>query len=320
MMAMRARVLYSFIAPLFALTCVTGATGLPPNPILPGDHPDPTIIRVGSTYWTTSTSGNRTPVFPLFHSEDLSHWTAAGYVFPQRPAWAANSLWAPELVADHDRYRLYYAGRKPQGPLCVAVASADAPAGPWQDNGPLVCQRDGSIDPAFVRDEHGTPYLVWKEDGNSRHQPTPIWARRLTPDLLHLVGHKHRLITNDAPWEGGVVEGAFLLRRNGYFYLFYAGDRCCGIGCDYAEGVARARLLFGPWEKDPANPIIAANDRWRCPGHGSIVQTPDGKDVLIYHAYPAHGGESAGRESLLDVIDWGADDWPTVNGGHGPDR
>jgi beta-xylosidase len=48
------------------------------NPILPGDHPDPSIIGTGNTYWTISTSGNRTPAFPLFHSTALAHWTAAG--------------------------------------------------------------------------------------------------------------------------------------------------------------------------------------------------------------------------------------------------
>lgn len=123
---------------------------------------------------------------------------------------------------------------------------------------------------------------------------------------------------NDAPWEAGVVEGPFVLRHAGRFYLFYAGNACCGTSCNYAEGVARAGSLLGPWEKDPANPIIAANHHWKCPGHGSIVHTTDGRDVLVYHAYPANGSDSAGRESLLDTITWGADGWPTVNGGHGP--
>jgi xylan 1,4-beta-xylosidase len=288
------------------------------NPILPGDHPDPSIIRVGHTYWTTSTSGNHTPVFPLFHSTDLAHWTAAGFIFNQRPTWAENSMWAPELVSDGGRFLVYYTGRKKDGPLCVAVATAAQPAGPWQDHGPLVCQSDGSIDPAFARDEHGAPYLIWKEDGNSQRKPTPIWAQPLTDDLLHLRGEKRQLIVNDAPWEAGVVEGPFVLRHAGRFYLFYAGNACCGTSCNYAEGVARASSLLGPWEKDPANPIIAANQHWKCPGHGSIVHTTDGRDVLVYHAYPANRPAKTGRELLLDTITWGSDGWPTVNGGHGP--
>jgi xylan 1,4-beta-xylosidase len=288
------------------------------NPILPGDHPDPSIIRAGNTYWTTSTSGNRTPVFPLFHSTDLAHWTAAGFVFNERPAWASGSMWAPELVSDRGRFLVYYAGRKKDGPLCVAVVTSTQPTGPWQDQGPIVCQPDGSIDPAFARDEHGTPYLIWKEDGNSQRKPTPIWAQPLSEDLLHLRGEKHQLIVNDASWEAGVVEGPFVLRHAGRFYLFYAGNACCGASCNYAEGVARASSLLGPWQKDPANPIIAANHHWKCPGHGSIVHTTDGREVLVYHAYPVNGPAVSGRESLLDTITWDANGWPAVNGGHGP--
>jgi xylan 1,4-beta-xylosidase len=305
------------LIPAFILAVIAHAQSHP-NPILPGDHPDPSIIRVGNTYWTTSTSGNRTPVFPLFHSTDLTHWTAAGFIFNQRPAWAGNSMWAPELVSDGGRYFVYYAGRKKNGPLCVAVATAKQPSGPWQDHGPIVCQPDGSIDAAFTRDEHGAPYLIWKEDGNSQHKPTPIWAQPLTADLLHLRGEKRELIVNDAAWEGGVVEGPFVLRHAGHFYLFYAGNACCGATCNYAEGVARADSLLGPWQKDPANPIIRANQHWKCPGHGSIVHSVDGRDVLVYHAYPATGPVSGGRESLRDTITWGPNGWPTVNGGHGP--
>ena len=62
------------------------------NPVIAGDFPDPSVIRVGDDYWTTATSGEWAPVFLLMHSRDLVHWTARGAVFPQRPAWAANSF------------------------------------------------------------------------------------------------------------------------------------------------------------------------------------------------------------------------------------
>jgi xylan 1,4-beta-xylosidase len=55
------------------------------NPILPGDHPDPTLVRIGNTYWMASTSGDWAPEFPLYRSTDLRHWTATGAVFPQTP-------------------------------------------------------------------------------------------------------------------------------------------------------------------------------------------------------------------------------------------
>lgn len=312
------------LLPLLLLLCffVSGAncqaTAARSNPVLPGDHPDPTIILIGNTYWTTSTSGDWAPEFPLFHSHDLHHWTAAGAIFPQTPSWASGSFWAPELVSDGGRVLVYYVARKRDGPLCVAVATAGKPQGPYVDHGPILCEPDGSIDPAFVRDEQGQPFLIWKEDGNSIKQATPIFAQPLSTDLLHLTGTPTRLIVNDPEsWEGGVVEAPYVMRHKGRFYLFYAGNACCGTECRYAEGVARADHLLGPWEKNPSNPIIAANDAWRCPGHGTAVQTPAGQDYFMYHAYPAVGTVFLGRESVIDPITWAADGWPAVNRGLG---
>jgi hypothetical protein len=69
--------------------------------------------------------------------------------------------------------------------------------------------------------------------------------------------------------------------------------------------------------KDPANPIIRPNSNWKCPGHGSAVETPSREDYFIYHAYPAAGTVYLGRESVLDRITW-TDGWPVINGGAGP--
>lgn len=289
------------------------------NPVIPGDHPDPTILRIGHTYWTASTSGDWAPSFSLFRSSDLHHWTPAGAVFPHTPAWASGDFWAPELTTGPNGVYVFYAARKKGGPLCVAVADAPKAGGPYTDHGPIVCQPDGAIDASVVRDEHGHPFLVWKEDANSINKPTIIWAQPLSSDLLHLTGDKFELIRNDpATWEGGVVEGPYILRHHGRFYLFYAGNACCGDACHYAEGVARADHLSGPWTKDPANPIIHANGFWRCPGHGTAVTTPAGKDYFLYHAYPAAASVYLGRESVLDAITWSPGGWPVIDNGNGP--
>src|ERR1700677_77096 len=121
---------------LLSFTLALGACGYlsaQSNPILPGDHPDPTIVRIGNTYWTASTSGDWAPEFPLYRSTDLHTWTAAGAIFPQTPAWASGSFWAPELVFDRARVLVYYVARKRDGPLCVAVATARYAEGPYTD-------------------------------------------------------------------------------------------------------------------------------------------------------------------------------------------
>jgi xylan 1,4-beta-xylosidase len=288
------------------------------NPIVPGDFPDPSVVREGSEYWATATSSEWAPHFPLLHSRDLVHWKQVGSIFEQSPTWSTENYWAPEITQDKDRYFLLYTARKRKGPLCVGVALAPKPQGPYADKGPLVCQAAGSIDGAIMRDENGVLHLIWKEDGNSRNLPTPIWIQRLAEDGSALLGERKELLRNDAPWERHVVEGGFLWRRGEYFYMFYAGNACCGRECNYAAGVARAKKLLGPWEKNPANPIIKGNDVWKCPGHGTLVDTPDGRTYFMYHAYHARDSIYAGRQGLLDEVTWTAEGWPVVNGGKGP--
>jgi beta-xylosidase len=114
----------------------------------------------------------------------------------------------------------------------------------------MVCQEDGSIDPFFVRHAAGRPYLIWKEDANSCHQPSTALAQPMTDDGLRVTGSPTPLIRSDAAWEGHVVEGR---KSYGEFYfMLYAGGACCGRSCNYAMGVACAKNLLGPWEKSPA--------------------------------------------------------------------
>jgi beta-xylosidase len=301
------------------------------NPVIEGDYPDPSVVRVGEEYWAATTTGGWAPHFALLRSRDLVNWEPLGHVFTETPAWAKGDFWAPEIVSDGGRVMVFYTARryegaKKKGTLCVAVATAPAPAGPYEDRGPLVCRipergNVGSIDPFFLRDERGDPYLVWKADGNDAEpdEPTSIFAQRLSDDGTKLLGKRKEILRNSSTWERHVTEGSFIIRHGEWFYHFYSGNACCGRACDYALGVARARKLFGPWEKYPKNPILEANRDWQCPGHGSIVETPDGRDFLLYHSYRKRRDTfGVGREAMLDQVVWGADGWPQVNGGAGP--
>ena len=288
------------------------------NPVRAGDFPDPSVIRVGDDYWATATSSEWAPHFPLLHSSDLVNWEVKGYVFPEMPKWAKANFWAPEIAQDGGKFFIYYTAREAaSNRLAVAVATADRPEGPWTDHGPLVAQEAGSIDGMPYTDAEGVRWLLWKEDGNSRKLPTPIWLQRLSADGTKLVGGRKEILRNEAPWEGAVVEGSFVLRHGGYYYHFYAGGACCGRGCNYATGVARAKRMEGPWEKAPTNPIMAGNADWRCPGHGSVVTDKTGRHWFLYHAYARKGFVATGRQMLLDEIVFGADGWPTINGGRG---
>ena len=322
----------AFLLTLFLCAGATAQTGRTyTNPVIAGDYPDPSVIRVGQDYWATVTTGGWAPHFSLLHSLDLVNWRVVGAVFHNPPAWVKGDFWAPEIAEDRGRFLVFYTARRDDGPkkrgtLCVAVATASQPAGPYTDLGPLVCQiaelkNVGSIDAFFVRDEDGQPNLVWKADGNDAEpdQPTVIFAQRLSEDFRKLLGKRKEILRNTATWEKHVTEGSFIIRRGGWFYHFYSGNACCGRACNYALGVARSRKLLGPWEKHPSNPILAANEIWQCPGHGSIVTTPAGQDFLPYHAYRNRSEAfSIGREALLDEVKWNENGWPAVNEGRGP--
>src|SRR5215212_172315 len=78
------------------------------NPVLAGDFPDPSVIRVGDDYWATATTSEWAPLFPLLHSRDLVHGEHVGNVFERRPEWAVGNFWAPELFEHKGKFYVYY--------------------------------------------------------------------------------------------------------------------------------------------------------------------------------------------------------------------
>ncbi len=276
--------------------------------VLRGDYPDPSVVKIGNTYWASATSSNWFPAFPLLKSKDLVHWKQEGYIYNEMPDWADFYFWAPEITYDNGKVYVYYAAHKKGGNLCLGVASADNPAGPYTDHGPLMCEDAGSIDAFPMRDEKGKLYLIWKEDGNSVRKPTPIWAMEMSEDRTKLIGEKQELFRNQQEWEKNLVEGVSMMRHGEYFYAFYAAAGCCGAGCNYVTGVARSKTLLGPWEKYEKNPVLVNTDEWICPGHGTPVEK-DGRYYFLHHAYDKTTNAFTGREGVLTEFSFNEAGW-----------
>jgi xylan 1,4-beta-xylosidase len=276
--------------------------------ILRGDYPDPSIIKIGDDYWASATTSNWMPAYPLLKSRDMVNWSTEGYVFNKLPDWADYYFWAPEITYDNGKVYVYYSAHKKGGNLCLGIASADKPEGPYKDHGPMMCQEVGSIDAFPMRDENGKLFLIWKEDANSVKQPTPIWAQEMKEDRTGLIGEKHELFRNKVAWEENLVEGVSMLKHGGYFYALYAAAGCCGVGCNYIVGIARAKNLLGPWEKDPANPVLKSNEQWICPGHGTPIEK-DGRYYFLHHAYDKKTNAFTGRQGLLSEFKFTPDGW-----------
>lgn len=276
--------------------------------VLRGDFPDPSVVKIGDTYWASATTSNWLPAYPLLKSKNLINWEQVGYVFNKKPDWADFYFWAPEISHDNGKTYIYYSAHKKDGNLCVGIASADKPEGPYTDHGPLICQPAGSIDAFPMRDENGKLFLIWKEDGNSVRKPTPIWAQQINEERTALIGEKTELFRNDQAWEANLVEGVSMIRKGEYFYAFYAAAGCCGAGCTYVTGIARSKSLLGPWEKDPSNPVMKDGGNWKCVGHGTPVEK-DGKYYYLYHGYDSATNIYSGREGLLIEFVFTDDNW-----------
>src|SRR5205085_4268254 len=116
----------------------------------------------------------------------------------------------------------------------------------------------------------------------------PIKVQELAPDLLSFApGSAPKDLVWPAPGRKTfpvLVEGSWMIRRGGYYYLFYSGDNCCGPKANYAVMVARSRSATGPFETKPQPIILQKGARWIAPGHNSVVTDRKGQDWIVYHA------------------------------------
>jgi hypothetical protein len=190
--------------------------------VLPTGCADPGVTFDGTRYLMTCTSGGAANAFPVYESTDLTSWTLATHIFSSatKPTWATGDFWAPEIHHVGQHWVAYFSARNTDGKLSIGAAYADAALGPYTALAqPLVHDANmGLIDASELTDTTGTPYLLWKEDGNAVGQPTPIHIQPLAADGLSLTGTRATLITNDQTWEGAVTEGPFMIEHAGSYY------------------------------------------------------------------------------------------------------
>lgn len=298
------------------------------NPVYDAALADPFILEHEGTFYAYGTKAFEANQFETASSTDLVSWERLPSALRGLPSWSPGKAWAPEVFQIGDRFVMYYTASAPDLPnpfgdpsQCITVAVGDSPAGPLVDESeePLVCQPDlgGSIDATWFQDTDGTPYLIWKNDGNCCNMATRFYLQETSPDGLELVGEVTELgIRNDRSWEGAVIEAPTILERDGTYYLFYSGGHFASAG--YAVGYATADNIRGPYTKSPDNPILATpvGGPAAGPGHQSIVADKDGDLWMAYHAWDIERiGEQAGgqRKMWLDELVFEGDK-PVVQG------
>ena len=277
------------------------------NPIVAGDHPDPTILKDGAVYYMTFTSFDSYPGLVIWRSTDLVNWHPLGPAL-RKPI---GNVFAVDLVKHDGRYFIYIPAILGGEDWKIHVVWADDPAGPWSD--PIDTGVGGCIDPGHIVGEDGKRYLF----------VNGIRKVRLTDDGLKADG---QLEPAYEPWrypddwvtENFAPEGPKLLWRGGWLYLVTAVGGTAGPPTGHMVIAARSRSVHGPWEHCPHNPIIrtrSADEPWWSRGHATLVEGPAPGDWwAVYHAYE-NGYLTLGRQTLLEPIEWTDDGWFRALGG-----
>ena len=228
-----------------------------------GNFPDPTVLRLGTTYYAASTTVAALSL-PMMTSRDLRRWVPRPAASGSRPddampsgaAWARTKTsaggkvfwptWAPTLMRlKAGRFLAAYAvPQASDGRRCVTVATATRAWGPYVDRtpGPLTCGIRSAIDPSFVRAADGSLWMLYKWGAS----PDRLLARRLLPSGTGWWpnSRNHFLLAPRLAWEGSTVENPAMIRFRKRLYLFYSANDY--RTARYATGYATCRTVVGP--------------------------------------------------------------------------
>jgi arabinan endo-1,5-alpha-L-arabinosidase len=306
-----------------------GASGLASVLRLDGDihtH-DPSLIREQDGDWYVFSTGDPAVgggTIQIRRSPDLHHWTLAGTVFDQIPAWVTaavpgvTNLWAPEAHEHDGVYYLYYAAstfgsnRSVIGLATNTTLDPQRPDYQWVDRG-LVWSSStandyNAIDPAVVDDATGTPWLAMGSFWSGIRMVRLAWPSGMPP-----AGQGEPLRLADRFVPPNAIEAASIVPRHGHFYLFVSLDFCCqGTNSTYKIAVGRSDAVTGPYYDELGTPLehgggtVILSENGTMFGPGGESASPY---LLAYHWYDA----AANGDFRLGIrtIRW-VNDWPVV--------
>lgn len=295
------------------------------NPILRGCYPDPSICRVGEDYYLVTSTFEYFPGLPIFHSRDLVHWRQIGHVLnrpsqlPLQGVRASGGLYAPTIRFYEGKFYVVCTlvdGRKKSGNFLVTATDA---AGPWSE--PIWLEEAPGFDPSLFFDDDGRTWFV----GTRLAEPaqyeghTQIWLQELDRNTMQLKGER-RIIWDGALKGGCWSEAPHIYKVGSRYYLITAEG---GTGHHHAVMVARSEVITGPYESNPANPVLTHRHLGLDypivgTGHADLVETQSGEWWMVLLAMRPYGGYfyNLGRETFLVPLRW-EDDWPVAGLGTG---
>ncbi|MCZ9880609.1 glycoside hydrolase family 43 protein [Arthrobacter sp. B2a2-09] len=282
------------------------------TPILPGFHPDPSICRAGEDYYLVASSFEYLPGVPIFHSRDLLHWEQIGSVLDRPEMLSLNGsqggsgIYAPTIRFHDGRFWMTTTNVN-EFTSGHIITSATDPRGPWSI--PVHVPEAVGIDPDLVWDDNGTCHITW----SAGFGETQIMQAKIDPDSGRLLSPPRRI-------SGGSglahAEAPHIFRRGQWWYLLLAEG---GTDRGHMVTIARSRSLDGPFENNPANPILTRRSTAhpvQNTGHADFVETPTGEWAVVYLGVRPRGRtprfHANGRETFLAGVTW-RDGWPLID-------
>jgi len=291
------------------------------NPIIPGFHPDPSAIRVGSKYYVATSTFEWFPGVEILESDNLRDWSVAARPLDRRSQLdmkgegPSEGIWAPNLSYSDGIFYLVYTDMKNSltraKDLDNYLVTSSSIAGPWSD--PVYLNSTG-FDPALFHDTDGRKYLVnlsW--DYRPEHNKFGgIVIQEYSSKDRKLVG-PIRVI--DKP--RGLREGSNLYKIDGYYYLMIAEG---GTGFEHSTVISRSRNIYGPYEDMPGHFLMTTRYNPEHPiqraGHSSLIDTPDGDwYILFLGSRPLLGCSTLGRECFLEKLKRDEEGWLHLENG-----
>lgn len=290
------------------------------NPVLPGFHPDPSIVKVGGDFYAVTSTFSWYPGLPILHSTDLVNWRIIGNAI-DRPGMLDFSgigtnrgLFAPAITHHDGRFWIVNTCIECGGNF---VITADNPAGPWSDP---VWLGFGGIDPSLHFEADGTAWIVYNDapPGPPEYEGhRAIWLQQFDPAAMKML--PRRVLLRDKGVDPAAkpvwAEGPHIYKVGEWYYLLTAEG---GTADQHSQTIYRSKALQGPYVPGPDNPILTQRDlpagrpdRVEATGHADIVQLDDGSWWGVFLATRPFAEQSTlmGRETFLLPVTW-KDGWP----------
>lgn len=278
------------------------------NPVIPGFYPDPSVCRAGDDYYLVTSTFEYFPGVPVFHSKDLINWEQVGHCLtrksqlPLDKCWPSSGIYAPTIRHHDGVFYMTTTNLHSGGNFYVHTTD---PAGEWSDP---VYVKQGGIDPTIFFDGDGKVYFMSTGNGITMseidiktgeilQQPRSIWKGT----------------------GGRYPEAPHIYKKDGYYYLLISEG---GTEYGHKVTVARSRNIWGPYDSNPANPILthmnenAQHNPIQGTGHGDMIEAHDGSWWMVHLAFrpQSRSHHLLGRETFLVPVRWDRNAWPVVNG------